>query len=322
MSKWKIVGLLVAAIAVTLSLINASWIAPSPSGRLLMVAHRGVAQHVQREGLGPRDCTAARIRKPDHAYIENTVPSIQRAYFLGADVVEVDVQQTKDGQMVAFSDAILECRTNGRGRIRDLPLADVKTLDAGHGYTADGGKTFPLRGRVGAIPTVEEVLRAAPVQRLLFHFRTSDPGDADALAAAFQRAGLPIHDKISFYGPRAVLDRMRRHAPRAWMFDPSEPGACAADYQKLGWTSFTPGSCRGATVTVPLDSQWTIWGWPNRFLARMASAGATTFVLGNLDDPNNPVGLERPEQLNEVPKSFRGYLLIEDIYNVGPSLQR
>ena len=322
MSKWKIAGLAVAAIAVALSLLNASWLAPAPKGRLLLVAHRGVAQQFSREGLGRQDCTATRIVKPEHNYIENTVPSIQRAYLLGADAVEVDVQQTKDGQIVAFHDATLECRTNGKGRVRDHLLADLKTLDAGYGYTADGGKTFPLRGRIGAIPTAEEVLRTAPTQRLIFHFKTRDPSDADALAAAFQRSGMPIHDKIAFYGPRPVLDRMRRHAPKAWMFDPSGVKACSMDYLRWGWTGSTPESCRGATLMIPLNYQWAVWGWPNRFLARMADMGATTIVMGDMKNKDAPVGIERVEQLDDVPRSFRGYLWVEDIYNVGPALGR
>ena len=34
------------------------------------------------------------------------------------------------------------------------------------------------------------------------------------------------------------------------------------------------------------------------------------------------VGLERPEQLGEVPHDYRGLLLIEDMYAVGRALQR
>ncbi len=322
MSKWKITGITVAVFTVVLSLLNASWLAPTPPGKLLLIAHRGVAQQFSREGLGRQDCTATRIRKPEHNYIENTVPSIQRAYFLRADVVEVDVQQTKDGQMVAFHDATLECRTNGEGRVRDHTLAELKALDAGYGYTADGGKIFPLRGRIGAIPTVEEILRAVPKQRLLFHFKTRYPGDADALAAAFARAGAPIDDKISFYGPKRVLDRMRRHAPKSWMFDTRDMKRCSMDYLKWGWSGFTPESCRDATLMVPLNYQWAIWGWPNRFLSRMAGVDAKVIQMGELENFDAPVGIERPEQLGEVPRSFRGYLWVEDIYAVGRSLQR
>ncbi len=44
--------------------------------------------------------------------------------------------------------------------------------------------------------------------------------------------------------------------------------------------------------------------------------------MGDLENEDAPVGIERPEQLNEVPRSFRGYLWVEDIYNVGPALGR
>ena len=319
MSKWKIAGLAIAVIAVALSLINASWIAPRPAGRLLLVAHGAVGQPSKDGSTGP--CAAAQIAKPDHNYIENTLPSIQRAYFLGANAVEIDVQRTKDGQIVAFHDATLDCRTNGKGRVRDRTLAELKALDAGYGYTPDGGKTFPLRGRIGAIPTFDEVMRAAGSQPVIFHFVTGDPADADALAAGFARAGIPIHDKIGFTGPQPVLDRMRRHAPKAWMFDASNASACSSDYLKWGWTGFTPGSCQGATVMIPLDRQWTIWGWPNRFLARMRGADANVVVATGVEDAR-PLGITMPEQLGKVPRSFRGYLWVEDIYNVGPSLQR
>ena len=115
-----------AAVAVALSLLNASWLAPRPKGKLIVVAHRGVAQQFSREGLGRQDCTATRIRPPEHPFIENTVQSIREAYFLRANAVEVDVQRTRDGQMVAFHDATLECRTSGKGRIRDHLLADLQ----------------------------------------------------------------------------------------------------------------------------------------------------------------------------------------------------
>ena len=315
-------GIALAVFAVAVSLINASWLAPTPSGKLILVAHRGVAQQFSRDGLGRQDCTATRIRKPEHPYLENTVEGIRQAFFLRANAVELDVQQTKDGNVVAFHDATLECRTDGKGKVRDHNVDQLKALDAGYGYTADGGRTYPFRGRIGAIPTVEEVLRAVPGQMLIFHFKTRDPSDADALAAAFARAGVALGDKYAFYGPGEVLDRMRKHAPKAWMWDQKRAKVCPLDYLKWGWTGFVPGSCRGATVGVPLNYRWAVWGWPNRFLARMAGAEARVIVMGDLRNMEAPVGIEHPEQLGEVPRSFRGYLWVEDIYRVGRALQR
>ena len=62
MKLWKWVGGGVAAFAVTVSLINASWIAPRPKGPLILVAHRGLAQQYDHEGQDKDSCTAARIR--------------------------------------------------------------------------------------------------------------------------------------------------------------------------------------------------------------------------------------------------------------------
>ncbi len=48
---------------------------------------------------------------------------------------------------MVFHDWGVDCRTNGKGVTRTLSLAEIKKLDVGYGYTADGGKTFPLRGK-------------------------------------------------------------------------------------------------------------------------------------------------------------------------------
>jgi glycerophosphoryl diester phosphodiesterase len=70
---------------------------------------------------------------------------MRAAFNAGADVVEIDVHPTNDGHFAVIHDWTLDCRTNGRGVTRKHSLAELKTLDAGYGYTADGGKTFPFR---------------------------------------------------------------------------------------------------------------------------------------------------------------------------------
>ena len=113
----------------------------------MLLAHRGLAQTFTREDLERDTCTATRINPPEHAFIENTLPSMEAAFAAGADVVEFDVHPTTDGQFAVFHDWTLDCRTEGNGKTRDHAMADLKRLDVGYGYTADGGKTFPLRGK-------------------------------------------------------------------------------------------------------------------------------------------------------------------------------
>ena len=322
MSLWKKILIIIAVIAVALSLINASWIAGAQPGRLVVVAQRGIVQPTVGSRQG--GCDAARIRPPEeNLYIENSLPSLYKATRLGADAVSVDVRRTRDGQMVLFRDPTLDCRTNGKGALADRTLAELKALDIGWGYTADGGRTFPLRGRgIGGMPTVEEALREVWRTRIVFNLRGTDPADADALVAAFSRAAVKIDDKYSFHGRPAVLARLKSLVPRAWTYGEAElESGCLADYKRIGWLGFVPASCRGATVAVPLNGQWTLWGWPNRFQARMGGAGARQVMFERYSG-GEIVGLRRPEQLGEVPRDFRGHVFIEDFYNVGRALRR
>jgi glycerophosphoryl diester phosphodiesterase len=318
--QWAMTG--VAALAVMLSLINASWIAPAPSGPLVLIAHRGLAQQSDPTGAGPGTCTANRLRSSEHDFIDSTLRSISNARHFGADGIELEVHPTRDGRMVVFPDRTLDCRTNGKGPVREATLADLKKLDVGYGYTADGGKTFPLRGRgIGGMPTVEEVLYETPGMRLFFNLGSGDPKDADLLLAAFARAGREIDGKMGFFGDRQATRRLKQLAPKAWTLGEEETKACLADYVRTGWTSFVPQSCRNTTVAIPINRQWAIWGWPNRFLARMKAANTKVIMLGPYEN-GNAAGIESPEQLDDVPRSFRGYLWIEDFYSVGRALER
>ena len=167
----------VALILVALSLLNASWLAPKPDGKPKLIAHRGVYHlYDKRAAFGRDTCTARFIRPPDHEVFENTTASIQMAAGLGGALVEIDVAPTQDGKMVLFHDWTVDCRTNGKGETRDLTLAELKALDIGYGYTADGGKTYPLRGKgVGQIPTVEEALAALPTRAFAVQLQIEKP---------------------------------------------------------------------------------------------------------------------------------------------------
>jgi glycerophosphoryl diester phosphodiesterase len=64
-------------------------------------------------------------------------------------------------------------------------MADLKILDVGYGYTADGGKTFPFRGKgVGLMPSLAEVLQTFPGRRLLINVKSNDPAEGEKLASA------------------------------------------------------------------------------------------------------------------------------------------
>ena len=138
-----------------------------------ILAHRGLHQTFDPTGITKETCTATRIIKPEHNYIENTITSIQASIDYGADIVEFDIHPTVDGEIVVFHDWELGCRTNGKGVVREQTTEYLKSLDIGYGYTADNGKTYPFRGKfVGEMPTLGEVLTSFPNTRFLINIKS------------------------------------------------------------------------------------------------------------------------------------------------------
>ena len=305
-----------------LTLVNASWLADAPRGGIKLIAHRGVSQMFDHDGLGRDTCTADRIEPPVHDYQENTTRSMDAAVRLGADMVEIDIAPTADGRIAVFHDWTVDCRTNGKGETRSKTLAELQSLDIGYGYTADKSKSFPFRGRGrDRLPSLEEAVAALHFTPILFNFKSRDPNEADQLAAALKAAGRDVverHD--AFYGAPQPVERIRSHYPNAWAWSTEGAKRCTKDYVLYGWTGIVPASCRNGTLFVPVDTQWPMWGWPNRLMARMKSVGARVVVLGPRDGSKG-MGLTLPEQLGEIPSSFKGYVWVEDIWTVGPALR-
>ncbi|SIN61454.1 glycerophosphoryl diester phosphodiesterase [Parasphingorhabdus marina DSM 22363] len=321
---WGLGGLWMLILVILL--LNSSRWAPPPSGKMQMIAHRGVHHIYDPTGVGRDDCTAIRMLpgQEDLEIFENTIHSIRAAVSAGADMVEVDVAPTSDGHMVLFHDWTVDCRTEGKGETRSLTLAQLQALDIGHGYSADGGATFPLRGKgVGKIPTVEQAIASETFKPFLFNFKNNDPAEADQLFAILRKAGRdPLAEGDGFYGAEVPVQRMRELMPGVWTWSKSGVKACTRDYAWMGWLGITPESCRDGTLVVPLDYQWLIAGWPNRTQARMDAVGAHILLIGPMNDRESTRGLTRGEQLTDIPASFAGHVMVEDIRKVGPALVR
>jgi len=62
---------------------------------------------------------------------ENTFASFHYALKLGVDYLEIDIQMTKDGELVVIHDPIVNRTTNGKGKVKEFTLAEIQALDAG-----------------------------------------------------------------------------------------------------------------------------------------------------------------------------------------------
>jgi len=75
---------------------NAAWLADAPTGKPVLLAHRGLAQTFDLDGVTGDTCTATRIHAPEHHYLENTLASMEAAFRAGADIVEFDIHPTTE----------------------------------------------------------------------------------------------------------------------------------------------------------------------------------------------------------------------------------
>ena len=81
---------------------------------------------------------------------ENTLPAFQKALEMHVDGIELDVRCSNDDVLVVMHDETVERTTDGSGKVSDLALAQLRTLDAGSHF---GPEFAGVR-----IPTLDEVL--------------------------------------------------------------------------------------------------------------------------------------------------------------------
>jgi glycerophosphoryl diester phosphodiesterase len=93
-----------------------------------VIAHRGAS------GLAP----------------ENTMAAFEKAIQLKADYIELDIQISKDNQLVVIHDTTVDRTTDGSGEVKRFTVNGLKRLDAGSYYSSS------FAGE--RIPTLEEVL--------------------------------------------------------------------------------------------------------------------------------------------------------------------
>lgn len=102
-------------------------------------------------------------------YPENTLLSFREALDKGADAVEMDVRITADGHVVVMHDATVDRTTDGKGRVDEMTLEEVRQLDAAYYFAPE--KDYPYRGQGIRVPTLEEVLEVFPGRKMVIELK-------------------------------------------------------------------------------------------------------------------------------------------------------
>jgi len=83
---------------------------------------------------------------------ENTLAAFELALSQGADAIELDANLSADDEVVVIHDSTVDRTTNGHGRVAQLPLTELRSLDA--------GSFFSEKYCGEKIPLLEEVFEA------------------------------------------------------------------------------------------------------------------------------------------------------------------
>ena len=173
----------------------------APRDRTLRIAHRGGAR----------------------LYPENTLFAFREAVLRHrAQVLELDLQLTRDGVLVIAHDDTLDRCTDGEGPIAQRSFEELQALDAGHRFTRDG-QSFPFRGQGLRLARFEalledELLGALPLN---VDLKADRPG-AEALLAEVVRAHRAA-DRVCVGSENdAFAGRIAAALPEACHFYPRE----------------------------------------------------------------------------------------------------
>ncbi len=112
----------------------------TPESRMYVAAHRG----------------------DSYNYYENTMTAFEKAVETGCDMIETDVRLSRDCYLVLMHDEKVDRTTNGKGRVDEMTLAELKELNAGDTVC------------YAEIPTLEELLAYASAKNITLNIEIKE----------------------------------------------------------------------------------------------------------------------------------------------------
>src|SRR5262245_25559478 len=181
---------------------------------------------------------------------ENTLTAFAACIHLGLGF-ELDVRRTKDGTLIVLHDETIDRTTDGRGKVAELSLDQLKKLDAGRRFDrAFAGQRVPTLDEIFAL--MHERSSNVPVA---IDLKISDPTyEADIVALANKHRVLP---QLVFIGRTidepAVRQRLRaadRMAQVCVLAQTAKNLAAAVGDTEADWvyTRFVPTADEAETV--------------------------------------------------------------------------
>lgn len=114
------------------------------------------------------------------SYPENTEYAVRESITSGVKAIELDVQSSKDGVLIALHDEDLARTTDASGSASEYTYQELSQLDAGHQFTNQQGE-YPFRAQGITIPSIDSLLAYAKQAVLILDLKDYQPASLLAL---------------------------------------------------------------------------------------------------------------------------------------------
>jgi glycerophosphoryl diester phosphodiesterase len=123
------------------------------------------------------------------------------------------------------------------------------------------------------------------------------------------------------YGGDEPIAVFRRVLPEIRTASRGSLKSCLIGYILQSWSGYVPDACCDSVVLVPINVAPWLWGWPNRFLARMDSVRSSVFLLGPYKGGEFSTGIDSKDDLRRVPVGYTGGIWTNEIETIGRALR-
>ncbi|ADK05275.1 TPA: glycerophosphodiester phosphodiesterase [Bacillus anthracis] len=89
---------------------------------------------------------------------EHTIAAYKLGQQLKGDYIEIDLQMTKDGHLVAMHDETVNRTTNGTGLVKEHTLEEIKRLNTGSFFNEKHPSLAKKEYENAKVPTLEEII--------------------------------------------------------------------------------------------------------------------------------------------------------------------
>lgn len=197
---------------------------------------------------------------------ENSIRGFESCIEMGIEMAELDVQRTKDGELIIMHDTTVDRTTTGHGLVADLTLAEIRALYLRNGYNHETQFT---------VPTLRELLLATK-GRILLNLDKSYPffrqavallEETDTLEDALMKGDRPvaqvmaengdIFDKIAYMPVIDFRDPGATQIAQDWLRAKAKPCAMEIVYEE--WTPAVAAlfeDCRAHHVRIWVNLLW------------------------------------------------------------------